>query len=66
MDSIRVCVLGLVAWWQTRLLDMDPQTAGQESRALIEKWGRLHAVRTGLGFAATFILLWAAMTPVAR
>ncbi|MGE0373241.1 MAG: DUF1772 domain-containing protein [Gammaproteobacteria bacterium] len=58
-------VLGIMPT-NRRLLDMDPQAAGQESRALIEKWGRLHAVRTGLGFAATFILLWAAMTPVAR
>jgi hypothetical protein len=33
--------------------------AGQHSRALIVKWGGLHAVRTGLGIAATLAYLWA-------
>ena len=35
--------------------------AGPKSRALIEKWGTLHAVRTALGAAATLIFLWASM-----
>jgi hypothetical protein len=30
-----------------------------DSRALIVKWGGLHAVRTGLGIAATLAYLWA-------
>ena len=33
--------------------------AGAQSRALIVKWGSLHAVRTGLGIAATLAYLWA-------
>jgi len=33
--------------------------AGPASRALLVSWGRLHAVRTVLGFAATLAYLWA-------
>ena len=42
-----------------RLMAMDPADAGADSRGLIERWGRLHAVRSGLGVAATAIFLWA-------
>jgi len=37
------------------------QTAGPESRAMILKWGKLHAVRTGLGFAASITFLLASL-----
>ncbi len=33
--------------------------AGATSRALLVSWGRLHAVRTVLGIAATLAYLWA-------
>ena len=35
--------------------------AGEESRALIVRWGRLHAVRTGLGAAAAAAFLLASL-----
>jgi uncharacterized membrane protein len=44
------------------LMAIDPASAGPESRRLIEKWTSLHAVRTGLGFAATLIFLWASLS----
>jgi Domain of unknown function (DUF1772) len=43
------------------LMTTDPASAGPRSRELIMKWGGLHAVRTVLGFAATFIFLWASL-----
>ena len=45
-----------------RLMTTEPASAGAESRALIEKWATLHAVRTMLGFAATLTFLWASMS----
>jgi hypothetical protein len=35
-----------------------PAAAGASSRAMIEAWGRLHAVRTGLGIASVLAYLW--------
>jgi hypothetical protein len=45
-----------------RLMATDPAAAGPERRALIERWGLLHAVRTALGFAACLAFLWASLT----
>jgi Domain of unknown function (DUF1772) len=44
-----------------KLMATEATSAGPESRALIEKWAALHAVRTTLGFAATLIFLWASL-----
>lgn len=44
------------------LLATDLQQAGIGSRALIDKWGRLHAVRTALGVAATIFFFAATIT----
>jgi hypothetical protein len=43
------------------LLATDPDKAGPQVRALVVKWGALHAVRTGLGALATVASLWACM-----
>jgi Anthrone oxygenase len=36
-----------------------PQAANAQTRNLIETWGRLHALRSALGLAATLVYLWA-------
>jgi hypothetical protein len=43
------------------LLATEPDQAGLRTRALIVKWGALHAVRTALGALATIAYLWACM-----
>jgi hypothetical protein len=42
-----------------KLKAMGESSAGPDTRALLQKWGRLHAVRTLLGTMATVIYLWA-------
>lgn len=44
-----------------RLMATEPSAAGPASRALIERWGRLHAVRTALGLAGVAAFLWASL-----
>jgi Domain of unknown function (DUF1772) len=44
-----------------RLKAIPEADAGPTSRALLVSWGRLHAVRTVLGFAATTAYLWASL-----
>lgn len=61
--------LGLLANWpftllgilptNSQLMETPPEAANAETRRLIEKWGRLHAVRTTLGALAALIFLWA-------
>lgn len=47
-----------------KLNAIEPERAGPESRALIVRWGSLHARRTMLGFIATGLFLWAAVASV--
>jgi hypothetical protein len=59
----------MIAPWPWTLLAIKPvndqllataaEQAGAASRALIVKWGTLHAVRTALGAIATVAFLWA-------
>ncbi len=44
-----------------RLMATPEAGAGAETRRLVERWGRLHAGRSGLGAASTLVLLWAAL-----
>jgi hypothetical protein len=44
-----------------RLLAIDPADAGAQVRALIEKWGKLHAGRSGIGVLTTVLFLWASL-----
>jgi hypothetical protein len=43
----------------------EPEAAGEDTRALLVRWGRLHAVRTGLGVASVLVFLWASLRPLA-
>src|SRR5262245_40287041 len=44
-----------------RLMTMPVEQAGPESRSLIERWARLHAVRTALDLLATAVFLSASL-----
>jgi Domain of unknown function (DUF1772) len=41
-----------------QLLDPDLDGAARETRALLQKWNRLHAVRTALSVIAAIIYVW--------
>ena len=43
----------------TKLKATSPEAAGPSSRTMIETWGRLHGIRTGLGLGAALAYLWA-------
>lgn len=45
-----------------KLMATDRAVAGPETRATIMRWGRLHALRTALGFAACLAFLWASVS----
>lgn len=43
-----------------RLKAIPPEAAGPEARLMLDRWNRLHAVRTGLSGLALIAYLWAA------
>jgi hypothetical protein len=43
------------------LTALKAEDAGSQSRALLLKWGHLHAARSALGVASTFAFLWASL-----
>jgi hypothetical protein len=47
-----------------RLRAIGPAQAGSESRRLVENWGRLHALRSALGLAATAAFFFASLARV--
>jgi hypothetical protein len=46
-----------------RLLEPGRDRRSEETRRLLTAWGRLHAVRTALGLAASILFVWAAGHP---
>ena len=44
----------------SRLLEPGRDAASSETRALLETWGRLHAIRILLSLAASVLFIWAA------
>lgn len=44
----------------TRLLEPGRDLASEETRTLLESWGRLHAVRSALSLVAAVLFVWAA------
>lgn len=44
------------------LLAIDPDKAGPQSRALVVKWGAVHAARTVMGALATAAFFWACIS----
>jgi hypothetical protein len=61
--------IAILAAWPWTLLVIMPvnrrlkavDVAHGEVRSLVDRWGRLHAVRSVLGLAATLLYLWAAV-----
>ena len=43
-----------------RLMATPEGEANIETRRMVERWGRLHAGRSGLGAASVLVFLWAA------
>ena len=51
--------LAMIMPVNNRLMAMLPAAPEADMRALMIRWGNLHAVRTGLGIIATALFIWA-------
>ena len=51
--------LAMIMPVNNRLMAMSPESPDDEMRALMDQWGKLHAVRSFLGVLATAIFVWA-------
>jgi hypothetical protein len=70
--SFLIGAIAMIAPWPWTIFGIKPANdallateldqAGPQSRALIVRWGGLHAVRTALGAAAAVAFLWASMS----
>lgn len=58
--------LVMIAPVNNALLAIAPEAAGAASRALVERWGQVHAGRTVLAGLAVGLFVWALMTPKRR
>jgi anthrone oxygenase-like protein len=50
--------IGVVLPLNKRLEATPSESANAETRSMVETWGKLHAVRSALGLAATLVYLW--------
>jgi len=53
----------VIAPTNRHLLDPRRDRRSAETRALLDKWGRLHAVRSALSIVASVLFVWAATLP---
>jgi hypothetical protein len=53
----------VIAPTNSRLLDPGRDRRSAETRALLDKWGRLHVVRSALSFLASILFIWASTRP---
>ena len=49
----------VIARTNTRLLEPTRDRSSAQTRALLETWGRLHAVRSALSLVASILFIWA-------
>lgn len=63
IGSVVPFTLLVIAPTNRRLLDPAGDRRSVETRGLLDKWGRLHAVRSALSFVASLLFIWASTRP---